>query len=278
VTDIAKGTVWSTALLRMIGAPETPANYTFLNQWLLREHAPGDLTGAQYGNNPFFTTLGAGGSVGPIKAGSYPVVPASVSPGANKAGVALYPNEATGVWLTAFHIAAEYPAIAAALKSGTPASFQNNTSFQGELHAWSGGGYTDFQTIRAPAGPVGATIEENISTHSVPKGAHFSWSSSSGIGGALAGAGSAAAGAVGAGAQHIPGVKQAEGIVSGAEATASFLGKLTDPAYILRGLEILAGGVLLLVGLFLLARQVALAADVPDPINAFGGAAVKALK
>lgn len=46
---------------------------------------------------------------------------------------------------------------------------------------------------------------------------------------------------------------------------AHFLGRLTQPSYLLRGLQILAGAVLVLAGVLLLARQVALAADLPDP-------------
>ena len=53
-----------------------------------------------------------------------------------------------------------------------------------------------------------------------------------------------------------------------AEAITGFLGKLTDPYYILRGLQIVAGGGLIIVGTVLLARQVALAADLPDPVKA----------
>lgn len=59
--------------------------------------------------------------------------------------------------------------------------------------------------------------------------------------------------------------------VSSVEAVAGFLGKLTDPSYLLRGMQILAGAVLVLTGIVLLTRQVALAADVPLPP---GGAAV----
>lgn len=68
-------------------------------------------------------------------------------------------------------------------------------------------------------------------------------------------------------ARHVPGVAQVEDI-------GSFLGRLSDPAYILRGLQIVAGAVLVLVGVVLLTRQVALAADLPDPIAA-GASAVE---
>lgn len=73
------------------------------------------------------------------------------------------------------------------------------------------------------------------------------------------------AGAVNAGARHIPGVAQVEGAVGAVTTVGDFLGKLVDPHYILRGLQVVAGGGLVLVGTVLLARQVALAADVPDP-------------
>lgn len=47
-----------------------------------------------------------------------------------------------------------------------------------------------------------------------------------------------------------------------------FLGRLTNASYLLRGLQIVAGAVLVLAGLLLLVRQVALAADLPDPATA----------
>jgi hypothetical protein len=74
-------------------------------------------------------------------------------------------------------------------------------------------------------------------------------------------------GAVNTGAEAaVPGLSQAEGaagaagsVASGAEATADFLGNLTNPAYLLRGLQIVGGGAILLFGLYLLARQSGLA-------------------
>lgn len=49
--------------------------------------------------------------------------------------------------------------------------------------------------------------------------------------------------------------------------TGKFLGRLTDASYLLRGLQVIAGAVLVLVGVVLLTRQVALAADVPSPVD-----------
>lgn len=84
--------------------------------------------------------------------------------------------------------------------------------------------------------------------------------------GEVAGAVGGISGAINSGARHIPGVAQVEDV-------GSFLGKLTDPSYILRGLQILAGAGLVGVGAVLLVRQVALAADLPDPAAAAGAAA-----
>lgn len=61
-------------------------------------------------------------------------------------------------------------------------------------------------------------------------------------------------------------------VVGAATSVGDFVGRITDPSYLLRGLQIVAGGTLLLAGLFLLARQVALAADLPDPIKVVGAA------
>jgi hypothetical protein len=44
-------------------------------------------------------------------------------------------------------------------------------------------------------------------------------------------------------------------VVSGTEAVGSFLGHLTDPKYLLRGLEVVAGGAFVLFALYLLGRQ-----------------------
>lgn len=70
-----------------------------------------------------------------------------------------------------------------------------------------------------------------------------------------------------AAARHIPGVAQTENAVTSA---AGLVGRLTDPSYLLRGLQIVAGGVLVLTGVVLLTRQVALAADLPDPAGLAG--------
>jgi hypothetical protein len=238
--------VWSTELLALLKAPPTPANYRFVNQWATREHNGGPAL-SDGSNNPFFTTAGAGGTVGPLKSGMFPEW--------NTVGVARYPSLSVGVYANALHIGSEYPAIAAALRSGNPAAYATNAQFQSELSRWSGGGYAGFASIPAAAGPVGPTVD----IASVPKDIAAAVTNKidhpGGLGGVLSGA-----------ANHIPGVVQAKGAIDAVSATSKFLGRLTDPAYILRGLQVVAGGGLVAIGAVLLARQVALAADLPDPL------------
>lgn len=89
----------------------------------------------------------------------------------------------------------------------------------------------------------------------------------------LGGPASSVGSAVGGAAQHVPGVAQVEGLASGVSSVGDFLGRLTNPSYILRGLQILAGAILALAGLLLLARQVGLAVpSVPGPSRAVAGA------
>lgn len=239
---------WSTQLLRLLKAPETPANYRFLNAWATREHNGGPAL-SDGSNNPFFTTAGGSSTVGPIKSGTFPYW--------NSIGVAKYPNLNVGVYANAVHIQSGYPSIAAALRSGNPAAFANNAGFQRDLTRWSGSGYSTVMNVGGAAGPVGPTVDPSRMSSDVVRGV---------------GGGGSIVGDVNSVARHIPGVAQAEGAVSAAGSVAGFLGKLTDPSYILRGLQILAGAGLVITGAGLLARQVALAADLPDPLLLAGPA------
>ena len=235
---------WATATLDILDAPLTPDNYHFLNQWVLREHGNFNM----YANNPFFTTAGAGGTVGPFKAGTYPTIPDSVSPGAHAAGVAVYPDLGTGVAANAIHIGSEYPAIAAALRSGHPQNAAGNPAFQSDLRRWSGSGYTGFAGISAPSGPVGPTITlaggSNLSAlQRVAQGKNPLQSSITGAPGSIAaGVGGAVSGAVGA-----------------VESVGSFLGRISSRSFLLRMGEVVGGVILTLAGMLLLARQVGLA-------------------
>jgi len=54
------------------------------------------------------------------------------------------------------------------------------------------------------------------------------------------------------------------GTVSTVEAVGGFLGKLTDPHFILRGMEIVGGALIALLGLYLLAKQAGLGEGAPQ--------------
>lgn len=248
---------WSTALLDLLHAPHTPANYKFVNQWATREHNGGPAL-SDGSNNPFFTTAGAGGTVGPLKSGTFPDW--------NSIGVARYPTLGIGVYANAIHIASEYPSIARALRSGNPGAYANDPSFQHELTTWSGGGYAGFAAIPASSTPVGPTISTSQMMKDV--GNAITGKPVDSHGGGVTGFLGDAAGAVNSTIRHVPGVAQAEGVVGGVESVGKFLGKITDPSYILRGLQIVAGAGLVVVGGTLLVRQIALSADLPDPVAA----------
>lgn len=253
----AKSVAWSTALLDLLHAPHTPANYRFINQWATREHNGGPAL-SDGSNNPFFTTAGAGGTVGPLKAGTFPDW--------NSIGVATYPSLGVGVYANAIHISSEYPAIAQAFRSGDPGAYASNPNFQHELVRWSGGGYAGFSAIDAPAAPVGPTIDPAQMFKDV--GSVVAGKPVSSSGGGITGFIGGVAGDVNSAARHIPGVAQVEGAVGAVSSVGDFLGKLTDPSYILRGLQVVAGAALIVTGGTLLVRQIALAADLPDPVAA----------
>lgn len=254
---------WQTELLNLLKAPQTPDNYRFLNQWATREHNGGPAL-SDGSNNPFFTTAGGSGSAGPIKAGTFPTW--------NSIGVAKYPNLETGVYANAAHITVGYPNILAALRSGNPASFASNQGFQADLTRWSGGGYSSFASIPAAAGPVGPTVNSEKLPGLVASalGMGAGWSSGNGV-----------LGTINDGLRKVPGVAQVEDAVSStvdtAQSVGGFIGKITDPHNILRGLQIVAGAGMVAIGTTLLARQVALAADLPDPVAAVGGAGGRAV-
>lgn len=77
--------------------------------------------------------------------------------------------------------------------------------------------------------------------------------------GGITGAVQGAAGSVGS---------AVSGAASDVGAVTSFLGDLSKASVWLRGLQIAGGGIILLLGLYLLAKQVGLAADLPAPVSA----------
>ncbi len=52
--------------------------------------------------------------------------------------------------------------------------------------------------------------------------------------------------------------------------TAKFIGRLTNAEYILRGLQVIGGALLALLGLYLLARQIGLGVELPGPLQGAG--------
>ncbi len=60
----------------------------------------------------------------------------------------------------------------------------------------------------------------------------------------------------------------AGGVTSAATGTAHLLGHLTDPRFWIRALEVVGGGLILLLGAYLLAKQVGLGSDAPAPPGA----------
>ncbi len=173
-----------------------------------------------------------------------PLATTQPEPGAtdfNSSHVKNYRTPAQGVTATAATIRGGYPSVLSALKSGKGFSAPTGGLLH-DLSVWASGG-------DSAAGKVYAQrVIQNARAPGTPP----------------------------AGFWHDPVVSGAAGAASAAAdaalAVPRFLEKLTDPAYILRGLQIVAGAVLVIVGVVLLARQVALAADLPDPTRGVAGA------
>lgn len=116
-------TDWVKALLTSLNAPQTPANINSLISWMNRE-SPWNSSapdGALYTNNPLNTTQAATGATS-----------------INSDGVKKYTTSAEGIAATVATII-QYPAIAAALRSGNGLCGSNLSS---SFSKWSGGGYT----------------------------------------------------------------------------------------------------------------------------------------
>lgn len=175
-------------------------------------------------------------------------LPGSTTLPGNTAGVQQYATPEEGVQATADTIKG-YPTILAVLRGkaspfGTGPGGVNPLLAQ-DLNTWSG-----HRDQGAAATSYVRKVILNFQGNPKGQGA-ADWTSGDG---GLADAGTAAKDA--------------------ALAVPAFLGKVTDPAYILRGLQIVAGAVMVLVGVVLLTRQVALANDLPDPLSALSRGAV----
>lgn len=158
------------------------------------------------------------------------------APGAtsfNSVGVKNYTSFEQGVGATADTISSGYPAVVGYLKVGQPQSILTTARGQSDLNKWVSGkavpGYTSY-------------VSNVFKLYSGSGKSAADWSSSDlGLG------------------------KTVKAAVDATLALPKFLAKITDTHNILRGLQVIAGAVLVLVGVVLLTRQVALAADVPLP-------------
>jgi hypothetical protein len=172
------------------------------------------------------------------KARFNPLATTLTQPGAtnfNSVGVKNYPTPDAGVQATADTLK-QYPHLLAALKSPSYMAF-DTPAVRMDLNRWQSGKqgngavtpYTRSIMLQYQGNPSGKSASD--------------WFSN---------AGSGVTDAIG-------------GAVGDVLAVPKFLAKLADVHNILRGLQVLAGAVLVLVGVVLLARQVGLAADVPAP-------------
>lgn len=249
--NVAAGTNWETALLDLLGAPKTAGNYKFLNAWATREHGP-SYPASLYANNPFFTTAGGGGSAGPLKAGTFPTI-------AGTPGVTRFPDVTSGVVGTGFTLKG-YPGIVSALKSGNPEQYAGNAEFQRELASWSGGGYSSLNVAGQPGAPEGPGLNTPI------EGASASdFTSISGVGippfikGIVTAPAQVFQGVTGKNVGASPtGPGSALGDLGAAgSGLAKFLGINLPKNALLRGGEMVAGGVLILLGIVIVGKGAA---------------------
>lgn len=120
---------WAVAILRELDAPRSKVNCFALAGWFHREGGGGR-------NNPMNTTLRAAGATGAI----------------NSAGVENYDTPEHGVAATVRTLHG-YPAIVLSLRDDRGLTGPN---VAGELHEWSGGGYTSITPIMVPLPPTPA--------------------------------------------------------------------------------------------------------------------------
>lgn len=167
-------------------------------------------------------------------------VPGSVPLQGNSAGVQQYATPEQGAAATAATIRGGYPNIVAALKTHSPLVTGITPGIVADFGKWSGGNGADY------ARKVFLAAQGNPSGKSAADIGSFDLGDAGNVAG---------------------------GVVGDVLAVPRFLAKITDPHNILRGLQIVAGAVLVLAGLLLLARQVGLAPDAPGPVGKLASAA-----
>jgi hypothetical protein len=205
------------SVLRAIGAPLTTTNRLLLLAWTQAEG-----TAAKF--NPLATTQ-----------------PASGASNFNSVGVKNYASFASGVNATAQTLQnGHYPGILRSLRAGNVSPNDVVNRYAGEFNTWGTG-----------AGAVSSRLHA------------LSQTSSAGIGGAFG----KVLGILGKdplnpynvitqGAGAFSGVGTSLNPLDAFGNIAHLVNNLTDPHFWIRALELLAGGVLILTGLYLLARQI----------------------
>jgi hypothetical protein len=176
-------------------------------------------------------------------------LPIGGSHGTNGPGVQSYGSFVDGVTATVKMLSqSNFSAIRGALASGAPQTYAGNAQVQSEFRTWSGGGYSWPQTSARVTG----TGTGNLSFSDAE---------------ALAKAGLSGH----TNQFDFPGGGTVSSAVGAVSSVGDFLSRLTDPNYLIRGLQILGGAGLVAGGLFLLAKQIGLASSVPGPVgNAVG--------
>ncbi len=218
---------WEQKVLTLIGAQSSAANIAFLDTWHQYELNSGTFN--------FLSTKQPEPGGSPITSG--------VSAGT---GVYTYPSLDVGVAATAQTLQnGNYPDLLAALKSGNPTA---TPGVLANLKTWGSGTFASFLSGGGtPQGNDPNALYDPVTGQKVgqPTPSRLP-------GGSIA---------TGSGIPNpIQTVDQVAGVLSG------FFGKVTDVNFWLRVLQIIAGAILGFGGLFLLARQIGLAAPtVPGP-------------
>lgn len=238
------GTDWRVDVLRALNAPVTQANLNFLNNW--QRHEGGHTNNSAHWNW-LNSTAGSG------------------FPRINSVGVRSYPNYSLGIAYTASTIRnGNYQNVVRGLQKGNPYDPTLRQGILGDLSTWVSGSRTNGLSYAASVLGQAANVPVGKAS-----GAGGTTLNPNPFGGKDLG--DKIGGAVGGALEHIPGVKQGEAVVHGAEATAhgvSWVFGNWD-----RVLEVIGGSVLVIIGLLLIGKQTAMTAALPKGMSGMAEAA-----
>lgn len=254
---------WELALLHALGAPTTTENVAFLHAWQRAE-------GGTARFNPLNTTQSYGGAT------NY-----------NSVGVKNYPSATAGTSATTSTLLnGRYPTVVAALRSGQPVAYANShPSIYSELRTWGTGG--GFIGNVSPSARLTTAVEKALDTFdkiiAALRGKKISKAKATTAAEALLAAGKkpspdqmsalVAAGVATSSVQSsLPGyhtVVGAKNAVSGAfSGMEDAWNWISNPTNILRIGEVMAGGLMLGIGLLMLARTT----SQTETVQSVGGA------